>query len=85
MKYLYKYPQAAFPYGDLVETNRRRNRNDMEYELLDTGVFQDDRYFGWRIRGTGGAADVLGLKPTTLEARMAKLGIHRPVAHQVRT
>jgi hypothetical protein len=45
MKYLYKYPQAAFPYGDLVETNRRRNRNEMEYELLDTGVFKDDRYF----------------------------------------
>ncbi len=45
MKYLYKYPQAAFPYGDLLETNRRRNRNDMEYELLDTGVFNEDRYF----------------------------------------
>jgi hypothetical protein len=45
MKYLYKYPQAPFPYADLVETNRRRNRNDMEYELLDTGVFNDDRYF----------------------------------------
>ena len=45
MKYLYKYPQAAFPYADLVETNRRRGRHDMEYELLDTGVFQDDRYF----------------------------------------
>ena len=45
MKYLYKYPQAAYPYDDLVETNRRRDRNDMEYELLDTGVFNDDRYF----------------------------------------
>src|SRR5678809_1403951 len=45
MKYLYKYPQASFPYADLVETNRRRNRYEMEYELLDTGVFQDDRYF----------------------------------------
>ena len=45
MKYLYKYPQAAFPYADLVETNRRRSKNDMEYELLDTGVFKDDRYF----------------------------------------
>ena len=44
MKYLYKYPQAAFPYADLVETNRRR-KNDMEYELLDTGIFKDDRYF----------------------------------------
>jgi len=45
MKYLYKYPQAAYPYADLVNTNRSRNRNDMEYELLDTGVFKDDRYF----------------------------------------
>ena len=45
MKCLYKYPQAAFPYGDLVETNRRRNRSEMEYELLDTGVFHEDRYF----------------------------------------
>jgi len=45
MKYLYKYPQAAFPYADLVETNSRRTRNDMEYELLDTGVFNGDRYF----------------------------------------
>lgn len=45
MKYLYKYPQAAYPYADLLETNRQRNRNDMEYELLDTGVFKDDRYF----------------------------------------
>src|SRR5208337_3484774 len=45
MKYLYKYPQAAYPYADLLETNRRRNRNDMEYELLDTGVFKEDRYF----------------------------------------
>ena len=45
MKYLYKYPQAAYPYADLVETNRRRSRDEMEYELLDTGVFDDDRYF----------------------------------------
>src|SRR5277367_4671394 len=45
MKYLYKYPQAAYPYSDLVDTNRRRSRNDAEYELLDTGVFHEDRYF----------------------------------------
>jgi hypothetical protein len=45
MKYLYKYPQAAFPYGDLIEKNKQRNRGDMEYELLDTGVFNEDRYF----------------------------------------
>jgi len=45
MKCLYKYPQAAFPYEDLLATNRSRNRNDFEYELLDTGIFNDDRYF----------------------------------------
>src|SRR5262249_9727242 len=45
MKYLYKYPQRAYPYADLVETSRRRSRHEFEYELLDTGVFDDDRYF----------------------------------------
>ena len=45
MKYLYKYPQAAFPYEDLVEENRRRGRSAPEYELLDTGVFDEDRYW----------------------------------------
>ena len=45
MKYLYKYPQSAYPYDELVETNRRRNRNEFEYELLDTGAFDQDRYF----------------------------------------
>ncbi|MBO0910660.1 MAG: glucosidase [Acidobacteria bacterium] len=45
MKYLYKYPQRAFPYLDLVETNRRRSRHEFEYELIDTGIFNDDRYF----------------------------------------
>jgi hypothetical protein len=45
MKYLYKYPQAAFPYDDLVATNHNRGRGKPEYELLDTGVFDQDRYF----------------------------------------
>src|SRR5499426_2699127 len=45
MKYLYKYPQAAYPYRELVEENHQRNRHDLEYELLDTGVFDDNRYF----------------------------------------
>jgi len=45
MKYLYKYPHAAYPYEDLVRTNRRRSRGEMEYELLDTGIFNADRYF----------------------------------------
>src|ERR1700750_1169505 len=45
MKNLYKYPQAEFPYGQLVEENRRRGKNQPEFELLDTGLFNDDRYF----------------------------------------
>src|SRR6201997_422048 len=45
MKYLYKYPQSEYPYRDLVESNRRRSREEFEYELLDTGIFDDDRYF----------------------------------------
>src|SRR5215467_11050272 len=45
MKYLYKYPQRAFPYDDLVATNRRRGRGEGEYELIDTGIFEDNRYF----------------------------------------
>src|SRR5215469_6601086 len=45
MKYLYKYPQPEFPYGWLVEENRRRSRNEFEFELIDTGVFDGDRYF----------------------------------------
>ncbi len=45
MKYLYKYPQREFPYRDLLETSRTRSREEFEYELLDTGIFDDDRYF----------------------------------------
>ncbi|HET6181952.1 MAG TPA: glucosidase [Candidatus Sulfotelmatobacter sp.] len=45
MKYLYKYPQAEFPYAQLVEENRRRDRRQPEFEALDTGVFDEDRYF----------------------------------------
>ena len=60
MKYLYKYPQAAYPYSELVETNRRRGRQDLEYELLDTGVFDDDRYFDVFVEyAKAGPEDVL--------------------------
>lgn len=45
MKYLYKYPQREFPYAKLVEENRRRRREEREYELIDTGVFEGNRYF----------------------------------------
>ena len=45
MKYLYKYPQAAYPYEELITVNRSRSKDELEYELLDTGIFDDDRYF----------------------------------------
>jgi hypothetical protein len=45
MKYLYKYPQREYPYAQLVAENQRRSRKDPEFELFDTGVFNDDRYF----------------------------------------
>jgi hypothetical protein len=75
MKYLYKYPQAAYPYSDLVETNRRRTRAEHEYELLDTGVFDDDRYFDVFVEyAKAGPEDILvhitvenrGPEPATL-------------------
>jgi hypothetical protein len=45
MKYLYKYPQRAYPYNFIVATNAHRGRQELEFELIDTGVFDDDRYF----------------------------------------
>ena len=49
MKYLYKYPQSAYPYDDLVQTNHHRSRNEMEYELADTTAFADNKYFDVEI------------------------------------
>ena len=45
MKMLYRYPQAAYPYGQLLDENRRRTRLDPEFELIDTGIFDEDRFF----------------------------------------
>ncbi len=49
MKYLYKYPQSAYPYADLVRINQARGKTDLEYELLDTGIFDDNRYFDVQV------------------------------------
>ncbi len=62
MKYLYKYPQAAYPYLDLIETNRHRGRQALEYELLDTGVFDQDRYFDVFVEYAKGSPDDLGIR-----------------------
>src|SRR5262249_23133244 len=53
-------PQKAYPYDDLVQTNGKRNRNEFEYELLDTGIFNDDRYFDLFVEyAKQGAEDLL--------------------------
>jgi len=57
MRYLYKYPQAAFPYARLLEENQRRDRHRPEFELLDTGVFDANRYFDVEIEYAKGTPD----------------------------
>src|SRR5262249_933406 len=57
MRMLYKYPQAAFPYARLVDENRRRGTDDPEFELLDTGVFEGDRYFDIEVLYAKAAPD----------------------------
>ncbi len=64
MKYLYKYPQLAYPYGDLVNTNRNRSRTQSEYELLDTGVFNEDRYFDVFVEYAKGSPEDVLIKIT---------------------
>jgi len=64
MKYLYKYPQKAYPYTTLVETSRQRSRFDLEYELADTGVFAEDRYFDVEVEYAKADIDDLLIKIT---------------------
>src|SRR5437762_13397825 len=59
MRMLYKYPQAAYPYEDLVASNRGRSRSELEYELLDTGVFEEDRYYDVFVEYAKAAPDDL--------------------------
>ncbi|MFY9844266.1 MAG: glucosidase [Terriglobales bacterium] len=75
MKYLYKYPQALFPYGDLIETNRRRNRNDMEYELLDTDIFNDNRYFDVFVEYAKESAEDILIRITVANRGPQKAGL----------
>jgi len=76
MKFLYKYPQAAFPYADLVDVNSRRNRNEMEYELLDTGVFEGDRYFDVLVEYAKGSAEDILIRITAANRGPQAAGLH---------
>ncbi|MGI5472994.1 hypothetical protein [Streptomyces sp. CA-132043] len=64
LRYLYKYPQGEFPYNDLVATNRARGRQEFEYELLDTGIFDDDRYFDVTVEYAKAAPDDILIRIT---------------------
>ena len=76
MKYLYKYPQAEFPYEDLVSTNRQRTRHDMEYELLDTGIFNEDRYFDVFVEYAKAAPDDMLIRITIHNRGPEKAALH---------
>ncbi len=76
MKYLYKYPQRPYPYADLVETNRTRSRTELEYELLDTGVFDDDRYFDITIEYAKAAPEDLLIRITATNRGHAAAPLH---------
>jgi hypothetical protein len=64
MRYLYKYPQAPFPYAQLVEENRRRDKHSLEYELIDTGVFDNNRYFDVFVEYAKGSVEDLLVRIT---------------------
>src|SRR6201987_4728608 len=71
MRMLYKYPQAAFPYARLVEENRRRGRTEPEFELIDTGVFDENRYFDVEIEYEKADVDDI-LKRVTIHNRASE-------------
>ncbi len=64
MKFLYKYPQSAYPYQQLVEENARRGRQQPEFELLDTGVFEEDRYFDVEVEYAKADHDDIAIRIT---------------------
>jgi hypothetical protein len=76
MKYLYKYPQAAFPYETLVTRNRHRNRLEPEFELLDTGVFEEDRYFDVFVEYAKAAPEDILVRITVANRGPAAAALH---------
>ncbi len=76
MKWLYKYPQSAYPYADLIKTNRSRNRHEQEYELIDTGVFNDDRYFDVFVEYAKESPEDIFIKITICNRGREKASLH---------
>jgi hypothetical protein len=76
MRMLYKYPQAAFPYAQLVAENARRDRSQPEYEILDTGVFEDDRFFDITVEYAKAAADDVLMRVTVSNRAARAADLH---------
>jgi len=76
MKFLYKYPQAAFPYGTLIEENGGRDRQAPEFELIDTGVFDGDRYFDVLVEYAKAAPDDLLIRVTAVNRGPGEATLH---------
>ena len=76
MRYLYRYPQAAFPYADLVRTNAWRSRRDFEHELIDTGIFDDNRYFDVYVEYAKEAPDELLIRITAFNRGPDRVALH---------
>ena len=76
MKYLFKYPHAVYPYGDLVSSNRRRNRLEFEYELIDTGVFDEGRYFDVYVEYAKSSPEDLLIRLTVCNRGPAAASLH---------
>lgn len=76
MKYLYKYPQQAYPYSELVEENMRRSRHDTEFELIDTGIFDENRYFDVFIEYSKGSPDDILIKISVINMGNKSATLH---------
>src|SRR5215472_10263245 len=76
MRMLYKYPQAAFPYAQLLEENRRRGTQDPEFELLDTGVFDGDRYFDVEVIYAKAAPDDILMEVVVINRASETAALH---------
>jgi Glycosyl hydrolase family 63 C-terminal domain len=76
MRWLYKYPQRAYPYDELVSTSRTRSRTEFEYELLDTGVFNDNRYFDVEVEYAKGSPEDIVIRITATNRGPAAAELH---------
>jgi Mannosylglycerate hydrolase MGH1-like glycoside hydrolase domain len=76
MKFLYKYPQRAFPYAELVDENRRRTRQDPEFELADTGIFADNHYFDVFVEYAKASSNDILIRITAVNRADADAPLH---------